>query len=102
MASLWGSRENTSGVKQHPYNHSNTGDFALEPYSQTRHKAEYQDETTAMDGKSDGGSESGLNSQRGVLPGNANRGIMMSREVQITVSDGEASGHSQVAPFTQV
>lgn len=102
MPSLWGSRENPSVVKRYPHNHSNTGEFALELYSQPRHKEQYLDETTAMDSKSDGGSESGLNSQRSILPGDVDRGIMMSREVKITVSDGEVSRPNQIAPFSQV
>lgn len=105
MPSLWGSRATNSGMKGHPYNPSNTGDFALKPYgagSQPRsgNKDLTVNDTSGVDSQSER-----LESERSTLAGDAKHGIMMSREFAMKISDpqgDEGTGRTRVAPFSGV
>lgn len=90
-------RYGTGGMNGHPYNQSSTGDFALKPYGNqlSRDRAGGEPDSQADMFSARPGS------QRGILEG-GKKGIMMSKEITVKVTDAEASSQSQVAPFSQV
>ena len=81
MPRMWGSRYNRSG-KAHPYNGSNTGQFAMEPYGskgRDEHVSGNKDQSTRN-----------------------KKGIVVSKEISTKVSDADASSREYVAPYSQV
>ena len=103
MPRVWGSHYNSSGLKNHPYNPSSTGDFALKPYGQSRgdkvlqQKDQSMHDTAASNSHSDETTYLGVNSQGTVMEGHVNPGFVMRNEFTTAVSG--PSDRDRVAPF---